>query len=623
MTLKAITALLMLAGLVGCGGNSSTSTSTSDTSPLSPEISSFTASATTITEGGSVTLVAVFSNGSGSIDNGVGAVNSGASTTVSPTATTTFILTVTNSAGVTVTSSVNITVEAAPTISLTIVSPTNNQLVGTEVLIEATIQSELDISAVTAGVEGRLIALSFSSDAICWTGRRSCSPGFSGQLSLGGLTPGFYVLTVAAEDLDGSTVSEQRSILLDNKPVLTITEPLQFSVARPSLPLDVSCTDDVSDCEINVVVQDTQLTSAVNVLSETLDLSAYDGQKITLSIQGKDSSNQLSSESRTVYIESSTSLTSVKNFSGRIIDFDGQFALILDSGDNGDRLTILDITSDISTDVEVPLALSVSPTRSFLTPTGAIYTAQAVGGNVLTARIYDWNNSLLQDLGRPNSSASLTVAGDYAIWSVGSNLWRRQFSTEVNTQLSISAGDWKNSIGSNGVVAYWSHPNYAIERYDAGVYTTLASDIAYWNTYVVTDGIRFVYRKHDPCCSNQQYAITYHDGTNETVLTNFRDSEPSPGTDYRIINGWVAFTELGGLGQTHVWTNDPIGTPLQRTFFGFNSYIDGLSTDGEVMLINSGRRYLSDTTDQLTSVSSSLGRSTKINGVWYITIGRS
>jgi hypothetical protein len=60
-----------------------------------PTITSFAASPGTITAGNSSMLTAVFSNGTGSVDNGVGTVTSGQVVTVSPTATTTYKLTVT------------------------------------------------------------------------------------------------------------------------------------------------------------------------------------------------------------------------------------------------------------------------------------------------------------------------------------------------------------------------------------------------------------------------------------------------------------------------------------------------------------------------------------------------
>jgi hypothetical protein len=75
-----------------------------------PVISSFNASPATIAAGSSTALTAVFSNGTGTVDNGVGAVASGTAKTATPTSTTTFTLTVTNAAGTSVTASITVTV---------------------------------------------------------------------------------------------------------------------------------------------------------------------------------------------------------------------------------------------------------------------------------------------------------------------------------------------------------------------------------------------------------------------------------------------------------------------------------------------------------------------------------
>lgn len=84
-----------------CGGGGGTTLTS---------ITSFEASATTIAKGSSVNLTAVFTNGTASINNGVGAVSSNTAKRVTPTATTTYTLRVTNSLGASITSSVRVNV---------------------------------------------------------------------------------------------------------------------------------------------------------------------------------------------------------------------------------------------------------------------------------------------------------------------------------------------------------------------------------------------------------------------------------------------------------------------------------------------------------------------------------
>jgi hypothetical protein len=81
-----------------------------------PSITSFAAAKPDVTVGDSTTLTAVFTDGTGQVDNGVGAVTSGAAVTVKPAATTTYTLTVTNTQGTRVTKGVTVTVDPIPAI---------------------------------------------------------------------------------------------------------------------------------------------------------------------------------------------------------------------------------------------------------------------------------------------------------------------------------------------------------------------------------------------------------------------------------------------------------------------------------------------------------------------------
>jgi len=82
-------------------------------------IESFTSSSASIDYGTDISLTAVFSNGTGSIDNDVGSVTSGTAITVSPSSTTTYTFTATGTNGETKTSTVTVTVAVtSPTVSV-------------------------------------------------------------------------------------------------------------------------------------------------------------------------------------------------------------------------------------------------------------------------------------------------------------------------------------------------------------------------------------------------------------------------------------------------------------------------------------------------------------------------
>lgn len=106
-SLAAGSALLGLAVLAGCGGGGGGSVPP-------PVLTSFTSAKSPITQGTSTTLTAVFSNGTGVVDHGIGTVTAGAPVTVSPDQDTTYTLTVANSQGLTVTGKVAVAVVPPP-----------------------------------------------------------------------------------------------------------------------------------------------------------------------------------------------------------------------------------------------------------------------------------------------------------------------------------------------------------------------------------------------------------------------------------------------------------------------------------------------------------------------------
>lgn len=111
MSISALSALIALTLSTTCGGGGGGG---STPPPAPPSIASFTAQPATITAGGSATLSFAFTGGTGSIDQGVGAVTSGTSVTVTPAVTTAYQLRVVNGAGATALGTATVTVAPAP-----------------------------------------------------------------------------------------------------------------------------------------------------------------------------------------------------------------------------------------------------------------------------------------------------------------------------------------------------------------------------------------------------------------------------------------------------------------------------------------------------------------------------
>ncbi len=105
--------------------NGSVSAQVTVTVVPAPSITSFDASPTMISVGGSATLTAVFSGGTGTVDHGIGSLTSAVGKgSGAIAATTTYTLTVTNVAGDSTTAQVTVTVVPPPSIASFVASPT-------------------------------------------------------------------------------------------------------------------------------------------------------------------------------------------------------------------------------------------------------------------------------------------------------------------------------------------------------------------------------------------------------------------------------------------------------------------------------------------------------------------
>ena len=106
-SLGSLVAVFFCALAVGCGSGAGSPATTI----AAPAITSFTASVLTVPSGTATTLTAIFSNGTGSVNQSVGTVTSGIPvSTGNLSANTTFTLTVTNSAGSSVTQQATVAV---------------------------------------------------------------------------------------------------------------------------------------------------------------------------------------------------------------------------------------------------------------------------------------------------------------------------------------------------------------------------------------------------------------------------------------------------------------------------------------------------------------------------------
>jgi len=510
-------------------------------------------------------------------------------------------------------------------VSINIIKPLMSALAGKTLQVVVTHTSTYQMQGITAAVADRQVDLVFSSEANC-DSTYGCRPGWSGSISLNGLTRGEKLLIVTGTDVFGNKSMSSVSFNYDQSATITITDPQNYTVARPQLQITASCSDDApTGCvSLKVTISDTSILIAAgqDSINQNVSFSAYDGEQVDLLFEAKDSAGQFTRTLRTVYVESSTKLVDVASVDGTIWDVTPDRILFLDTSTDEDILKIRDRSSGV--DTVVMKDIDKIPTYGFLTPKGAIFVEKDKNPeNFLMDTVYDWRDNVLVDLGHPNSFYSLKVKGNYAIWNQQPLLFLLDLISGISTTISNDAGNTHNDVASNGDVAYWQVSPYQIFRYSGGVTTQLTNDATLWNTYPLTDGVNVIYRKHTPCCDNQTFAISLYTASGELTLAPARSQEPYPGTGYQVNNGWAAFTIPGVDGVLQVWLRSPAGDLTQESFFGMSSRIKALGPNGDLLWVTANRTYFDTPGAMPVDIGSSLCKPFYQDGQWYGTIGRS
>lgn len=464
--------------------------------------------------------------------------------------------------------------EASP-VYMRILQPTPNAVRGDNVQVLVAIDSaNASIASVQASASGRTVALTPTS-----------TPGqVAGTLQLAGTPAGPTELRVRAVTVNGDTAVVSVTFIHDAPPTLSVTAPLRNTVARPSLRLDVDCTDDAGPCT-SVLVRafggpgaGQEIASGGTGVHTTVSLAAYDGRMVVLQYTGTDSRGQTRVLSDTVYVESSTALTEVASAGADVLDADA----------GGGRVLYADTAGSVwmrTGATETLLAAGVYPREARLHPWGAFF-----GGT----RVYDWNRGTLHDLGPLN--ADLEVEGAWAIWNDGFTLYRRNLDAASNVTVHGNTINNRNDVTAGGVVVFGTaaaaspEDSYEIFRYDGSVTTAITSDAdgEFWNLFPLTDGTNVLFVKKDTRRFGE-FVTLWRDGT-ETLLTGER-ANLAPRIHYDVNGGWVAWTRVDAGGVSQVHTRAPDGTERVVTAFGGGKELRALGADGTVVYSQNGLMY--------------------------------
>ena len=507
-------------------------------------------------------------------------------------------------------------------------APVTGDLVGGSVPINAQVHSTFAVTSVTARIGESQTDLTFA-NAEEWTG----------EVDVSAVDRGDVTLVLSVTDVNGQMLIDSKTVRHDELPVLQWTEPLEFSVARPSLPIVASCSDDdPAGCvSIRVTVSETNGGDAEILFDEggapvddMASLAAFEGREAVLAVGIEDSAGQSLGESRHVFVESSTRLVEIDSAGGRIWDADDQRALYADEAPGYPVLKIHDRVLGVDTIVFDDPDADIDD--SHLSPFGAILAQHPHLSPDTT--ILESREGALIDLGPTVSDYgvnTIAAAGDFALWLAPFDppdwsLTRRDLRNGISLVVAINSGSCCE-ISTDGDVVFAEGFNTSdIFRYEDGVLETLTVDGAggeFRNTNPRTDGSLVAYQKIVADSDPSSYILALHDGNAETLITSASATQPYP---YLVSNGFVAYHGSDSLGLSQVWVRFPDGTLTQVTEFNAFSSIEALSTEGDLALSNDGRRYITRPPyDALDDVSSDLGDGPIFwsEGKLILAIGRS
>ena len=530
---------------------------------------------------------------------------------------------------------------AAAQISVTIQRPLEGALVGDTFRVAATVTSVLEVSDVTASVLSRSVSMSMVACAYT-TGTNTCHSGWAANIPTTGFPRGDLPITVTARDTEGKVAVATRHATFDRLPVLTVSSPLQYAVARPLVHVVASCLDDdpagcativVSDCPTPPIdSSQTYAGSFVDVwvrpcssspgMGVEIGARDYAGQTSVVRVNG-------------ISIETSPTLRTLTAVDGLILDARDTRVLYKHflNPDNIDQseLWIRDFVSGgADTRITAPAGYDLPFNgNEFLTPHGAMFVSRQTSSST-NYRVFEWRHGALVDLGP--YGAYMDHSDTYAAWvSDGSeqqHLVLRDLQSGTDTGTIVATGVVNLDVANNGDVVFESRTSfehYDILRYRGGIVTQLTTDPSFDYGSAVTDGINVSYVRGE---STTPSTDTMFFDTSEHVLVTGGTAAA------RLNNGWAAYSDRSS-GIFQVFERAADGSVTQLTFFNASSGPVAIAANGEVVIgtaanaAGTGGWYLSVPGMALRRVADSPApapysgqmKIDDLNGQWYFTVG--
>ncbi|WP_437937562.1 hypothetical protein [Sorangium sp. So ce341] len=456
---------------------------------------------------------------------------------------------------------------------------------------------------------------------------------YKAGISTFGLPYGEHALTVTATDVEGTSVSAQRTVFQDQSPTAQVLAPTHEAVAHPSLRIAATCVDDhPADCSIRATAtfRDTspptsvELARAAAALDTVVDLSAYSGRKFDLKFEVLDIHSMMVLQGPTILVEASPLLEAIDEVPGRILDFDATRILFIKGRQ---EIFLLDRATRATTraiKLAYPYQLN-DATRAFLTGAGAAMEVPAPPaiGRPPTA-VYEWRHGALLKLAENGRMAF--VSGDTMAYS-GSGTYVRDLASGTDElALGVALDGPSMDVAEDGLFAYVDRARALYTRRDGT--STLLVTSGGGISRPVTDGINVVFTQALSSGQSQSILATPSGQVPLGVVPVARPEGAQTGA-YQLHAGYIAFLK-GSSGAEQVWLRTPSGAQHQLSSFSTPSQLDdpparlghdGISDDGEVMFLSPPKRYLGAPGAAPREISSHLGHARWFQGAWYVVMG--
>lgn len=410
-----------------------------------------------------------------------------------------------------------------------------------------------------------------------------------GTLNLAGLAEGQKSLLIWAVTSAGDSGAVQVPFVLNRAPVLTVTAPVRGTVIRTgSVRIDADCTDQSGCTRVAVYAttfpdglgERTLLAEGTTSFHGDVSVAAYNGRRIALFVEATDA---LGGTSRTVlwpiYVENTAAWQEVASAGFRALDVDATRILYVDSVAGTERVMVRALAGGTPTELlQATAGDEVKLGRLFAG--GAIFSTRD--------RIYESRGGPAAQLAFTSYLGDLLrVDGDFAVWSAGGTLWRRQLSTGTTTVISTDMLTGNHDVAANGDVVF-TGSDFQVYRWRDGVTTHVSNGLR--GVWPRTDGSQVIWTADG--------AIYLWRGGTPEWLTSVSPG-PYPPLYYEVNGGWAAYVKPSASGQGQVFSVAPDGTVRQVSSSTGEARLDAVGPDGAVVYIQpfgalSPRRWLSE-----------------------------